>query len=156
MTIGVSTCKTTASAQEVSRFLLDHLLEEMVVISPEGEGVGVCGYDELIAACGKEDLAHTPVDEIMREGVPEIPADIPIFAAAHWMRDMHIRVAYLMHQAAGISYPAAYISYQHILRVLAAQKEEELKDLGIHANRTLPLEAFKQKRDAARPKTFQR
>jgi uncharacterized protein YjiS (DUF1127 family) len=66
------------------------------------------------------------------------------------MRDQHTRIAYMTHNAAGIIYPAAYITYRHIVRHLGAENEEELKDLGIAAERKSPLEVFTERRDAAR------
>ncbi len=68
------------------------------------------------------------------------------------MQDQKIRIAYLLHNSAGITYPAAYFSYRHILRHLAARNEEELKDLGLTAERKSPLEAFIERRDEARRK----
>ena len=66
------------------------------------------------------------------------------------MQDQDIRVLYLMHHAGGIEYPAAMISYKHLLRQLTANNEAELRDLGIRAERQTPLEMFNQRRDAAR------
>jgi len=68
------------------------------------------------------------------------------------MKDRGIRVAYMMHNAGGIIYPAAYISYRHILRRMAAKDETELKDLGIAAERKLPLEQFVERKAEARKK----
>jgi hypothetical protein len=56
----------------------------------------------------------------------------------------------MLHNAGGIIYPAAYLSYQHILRHMAARDEKELKDLGIAAERKSPLEQFIARRDEAR------
>jgi hypothetical protein len=42
------------------------------------------------------------------------------------------------------------ISYRHILRHIAAQSEDELRDLGISAERRSPIDVFIEKRDAAR------
>jgi hypothetical protein len=64
--------------------------------------------------------------------------------------EQYILQAFLMHNAGGIIYPAAVISYNHFLRHLAAQKIDDLRDLGIAAARQAPLEAFKQKQEAAR------
>jgi hypothetical protein len=58
----------------------------------------------------------------------------------------------MLHNAGGIIYPAAYISYRHILRHMAARNENELKDLGIAANRKSPIEQFIERRDEARRK----
>jgi hypothetical protein len=55
-----------------------------------------------------------------------------------------------MHNASGIIYPAAMITYRHILRHLAAQTDDDLQDVGIAAARQSPLEQFIARRDAAK------
>ncbi len=152
MTVGVPTCKTTSPIVDVARFILEHHIEEMVVLDDEGQGVGVVGYEELVGAYGREDVPTLTAEDVMREGVPELPADISIVLAAQMMKDRRIRVAYMTHNAAGIIYPAALISYKHILRVLAAKDEKELKDLGIAAERKSPIEQFLERREEARKK----
>ena len=150
MTVGVPTCKITTPIVEIARFLLENNVEELVVLGEEGEGVGICGYKELINAYDHDDVRELTVEEIMSEGVPELPSDIPLKLAAQLMRDKDIRVAYMNHNSAGIIYPAASISYKHIVRHLAAKDETELKDLGIYAERKSPLEQFIERRDEAR------
>jgi CBS domain-containing protein len=152
MTVGVPTCKTSTLVVEAARFILEHNIEELVVLDAEGQGVGVCGYEQLVGASGREDVQSLTVENIMREGVPDLPADIPILLAAQMMRDKGIRVAYMTHNSAGITYPAAMISYKHILRALAAKDENDLKDLGIAAQRKTPIEQFIERRDEARRK----
>lgn len=152
MTVGVPTCKTTTPAVDVARFVLEHNVEEMVVLDEEGQGVGVVGYEELVRIYGLENARELTAEQVMREGVPELPADIAISLAAQIMQDKGIRVAYMTHNAAGITYPAAMISYRHILRALAARDEKELKDLGIAAERKSPIEQFIERRDEARRK----
>jgi CBS domain-containing protein len=152
MTVGVPTCKTSTLAVDVARFILEHHAEEMVVLDEEGQGVGVVGYEELVSIYGKENFQSLTAEEMMREGVPTLPADITIVLAAQMMKDMHIRVGYMTHNSAGIIYPAAMISYKHILRHLAAKNEAELKDLGIAAARKTPIEQFLERRDEARKK----
>ncbi len=158
MTVGVPTCKTDILAIDIARFLIDNNVEEMVVLGSEGEGVGVVGYEELIRAYiapvgdGLEDVKSLTAEQVMREGVPELPSDIPLTVAAQMMRDKGIRVAYMNHNSAGIIYPAAMISYRHIVRHIAAKDESELKDLGLAAERKSPVEKFIEKRDEARRK----
>ncbi|PWH16375.1 MAG: hypothetical protein DDG60_04180 [Anaerolineae bacterium] len=152
MTVGVPTCKTTAPVLEIARFILEHRIEEMVVLDEEGHGVGVIGYEELIPLYGREDLANLTAEEVMREGVPELRPDISIRLAAQMMKDRRIRAAYMTHNAGGIIYPAAYITYHHILRALAAHDEKDLKDLGIAAERKSPVAQFIERRDTARRK----
>ena len=150
MTVGVPTCKTDVLVADIARFIIDNNVEEMVVLGSEGEGVGTIGYEELVRAYGREDLKMLTAEQVMREGVPELPADIPLTAAAQMMRDKSIRVAYMTHNSSGIIYPAAMISYKHIVRHIAAKDESELKDLGIKAERKSPVEVFVAKRDNAR------
>lgn len=152
MTVGVPTCKTSTLIVEVARFLLEHNVEEMVVLGGAGEGVGVVGYEELVRAYGREDVRSLTAEQVMREGVPELPSDIPLTVAAQMMRDKGIRVAYMTHNSAGIVYPAAMISYKHIVRHLAAKDESELKDLGLAAERKSPIEVFVERRNEARRK----
>ncbi|GAB4503437.1 MAG: hypothetical protein Fur0043_04290 [Anaerolineales bacterium] len=150
MTVGVPTCKLTTPVPEIARFLIENNVEEMVVLGEEGEGVGVVGYKELVTAYHRENLRTLTAEDVMREGVPELPSDIPLVAAAQMMKDKGIRVAYMNHNSAGIIYPAALISYKHIIRHIAARDESELKDLGIYAERQSPLEQFILRREAAR------
>ncbi len=156
MTIGVPTCKTTTSIVEIARFLIEHNVEEMVVLGKEGEGLGVCGYRELVIAysipTGDEhgDVRELTAEDIMSDGVPELPSDITLELASQLLRDKDIRVAYMNHNSAGIIYPAASISYRHLVRHLAAKDVSELKDLGFKAERKSPLEQFIERRDEAR------
>jgi CBS domain-containing protein len=150
MTVGVATCPPDTSIVEVTRLLLDEELEGVVVLDREGHAVGVVTRDELVRAYSRDDCRSLTAEEVMRDGVPQIPPDIPLSAAAQLMQDQGTRVVFLMHHAGGIEYPAAFLSYKHFLRHLVAQDEDELSDLGIAAARQLPLEAFVQKREEAR------
>ena len=114
MTVGVPTCKTSTPVLEVARFLLDKNLDELVVLNDEGEAVGVCGLEHLVPLYGREDLAALTAEEAMSEGVPSLPADVPVAVAAQTMIDQGIRTAYMMHNSAGIIYPAGFISFRHI------------------------------------------
>jgi len=150
MTVGVPTCKVNTPVVEIARFLIENSVEEMVVLGDEGEGVGICGYKELVNAYDREEVRELTAEEVMSEGVPELPSDIPLKLAAQLLKDKGIRVAYMNHNSAGIIYPAASISYKHLVRHLAAKNENELKDLGINAERKSPLEKFIERRDKAR------
>jgi len=150
MTVGVPTCKINTSVIDIARFLINNNVEEMVVLGEEGEGVGVCGFKELVNAYERDDIRELTAEDIMSEGVPELPSDITLKLAAQLMKDKKIRVAYMNHNSAGIIYPAALISYKHLVRHLAAKDESELKDLGIKAERKSPLEVFIERRDEAR------
>ena len=66
------------------------------------------------------------------------------------MQDKGIRILFLMHHAGGIEYPAAMLTYKHLLRHLAMENPDDLADLGIKAVRESPLETFYKRRDDAR------
>ena len=152
MTVGVLTCKWNTPIRDIARLLLEHHIEATCVLDVEGHGIGVVGEQELVAAYGRDNLNELIAEDIMSEGVPELEADIPLTVAAQMMKDKGIRIAYMTHSSAGIIYPAAFISYRHILRHIAAKDESELKDLGIAANRKSPIEQFIERRDEARRK----
>lgn len=153
MTVGVATCPPDTPIVEIARLLLDRDLEAIVVLDHEGHAVGVVSQDELIQAYTREDRRSLTAGDVMRDGVPQLPPDLPLTAAAQMMRDQGVRAVFLMHHAGGISYPAATLSYRHLLRHLAAASDDDLTDLGIAAARQNPIEAFKQRRDAARRRT---
>jgi acetyl esterase/lipase len=73
--------------------------------------------------------------------------------AAHYNLDAD-RIGALGESAGGHLYPAAYISYRHILRHIAAKDEADLKDLGLAAARKSPIEQFIARRDEARRKNL--
>jgi CBS domain-containing protein len=152
MTVGVPTCKQDTSARDIARFLLEHHVEAMCVLDAEGHGIGAVSEEELVAAYGREDFDSLEAEDIMSEGVPELGPDIPLTVAAQMMKDQGIRIAYMMHNSGGIIYPAAYISYRHILRHISAKDESDLKDLGLAAARKSPIEVFIERRDEARRK----
>ncbi|MGE5376756.1 MAG: cyclic nucleotide-binding/CBS domain-containing protein [Bacteroidota bacterium] len=152
MTVGVPTCKWDAPIVDIARFLVEKNVEAMCVLDEEGHGIGVVGEQELVSAYGRENLDELKAEDIMSEGVPELQADLPLTVAAQMMKDRGIRIAYMMHNSAGIIYPAAFISYRHILRHMAARDESELKDLGLAAERKSPIEQFIARRDEARRK----
>ncbi len=153
MTVGVPTCKWDSPIADIARFLLVHHVEAMCVLDAEGHGIGVVGEQELISAYGRDNPELLKAEDIMSEGVPELGADIPLAVAAQMMKDKGIRIAYMLHNSAGIIYPAAFISYRHILRHMAAKDEKDLKDLGLAAERKSPIEQFIERRDAARKKS---
>ena len=150
MAVGVRTCQPTTSIVDIAGWLLEQDLEGVVVINAEGHAIGVVDREALIKAYSQEDRHELTAENIMRDDVPQIPPEIPLTAAAQIMRDLKSRLVFLMHHADGITYPAAYLSYQHLLRHLAARDNDELSDLGIKASRQAPLDAFIQRRDAAR------
>jgi CBS domain-containing protein len=151
MTVGVLTCSPDTPAGDLARLLLEKEAEAVIVLDPvDGNALGMVTQAELVRACVNEDAASLTADEIMHEGVLQVPPDIPLEAAAHLMLDQGVRVLFMMHHAGGIIYPAAVLTFSHLLRWLAARSAEELHDLGIKASRQSPLDAYLQRRDTAR------
>ena len=150
MRVGVATCPPDTPIVEVARLMLEKQLEGIVVLDAEGEAIGVVTQDELAQAYSRDNCHDLHAEDVMQAKVPQIPPDLPLTVAAQIMRDLRVRIVFLMHEAGGIRYPAAALSYQHLLRHLAARTDAELEDLGTAAPRKLPLESFIEKRDAAR------
>jgi CBS domain-containing protein len=154
MTVGVPTCALDTPIVDVARLLLDADFEGVIVLDEEGHAAGMISQDELVRAYARDDARSLTAAKILREDVPEIPPDIPLTVAAQIMQDRHVRVFFLMHHSDGIHYPAAMLSYRHLLRHLAATDPNELKDLGIRAEREAPLEAFVRRREEARQRAL--
>jgi CBS domain-containing protein len=151
MTVGVMTCAAETSVQELTRWVLEKDLEAVIVLdSRDGNALGVVSQVDLVRFIGKENAPTLTAEQVMSEGVPQVPPDIPLEAAAQIMLDKGIRALFLMHHAGGIEYPAAVLTFNHLLRCLAAEGPEELKDLGIKAVRQSPLESYLKRREAAR------
>jgi CBS domain-containing protein len=151
MTVGVATCSPDTPVEDLARLLLEKSLEAVVVLNPaDGNALGYVSQEELVRAYAHQPSAGLTAEQVLRDEILQAPPDIPLTAAAQLMLDRGVRVLFLMHHSAGIEYPAAYISFQHLLRLLGARSQDELQDLGMHASRQSPLEAFIQRRDAAR------
>jgi predicted transcriptional regulator len=156
MTVGVDTCKTDTAVLDLARLMLQKNLEAVVVLDEDGCAQGVVSLEELcglysrFSEGGSAALESLTAGAIMREGVPQVPPDIPLSVAAQMMHDQKVRAVFLMHHAGGIEYPAGVLTYTHLIRHMAAKDADELSDLGIRADRTSPLEAFIKRRDEAR------
>jgi predicted transcriptional regulator len=155
MTVGVSTCEPDTPVKTIARLLIESNVDEIVVLE-EGHNIGIVGYEEIIKAYILGDWENLTAEVILRSGITTIPADVPVTAAAQLMKDKNIRALYITHHAGGVEYPAAYISYRHLLRHFAAKDAQELADLGIGAQRKSPIETFIQRRDAARKNAAKR
>lgn len=150
MTVGVVTCSQDTSVKTIAQAIIEKEIEAVVVLDQEGHALGVVGQEELIQAYSLGGYQEKTAQEIMKDGLPTIPPDIPITAAAQLMQDQKVRVFYLTHHAGGIEYPAAAISYKHFLKHLASSKQEDIRDLGIRAERKSPLEIFIERRDTTK------
>ena len=161
MSVGVPTCSLETPVVELTRLLLEKDFEAIVVLDKQGHAQGVVSRHDLVRVYAQDKATASQTDarnpyesltagEAMQDGVPQVPPDIPLTAAAQIMQDQGVRVLYMMHHAGGIAYPAAMLSYKHLLRHLAMENQADLNDLGIKAEREAPLETFIRRRDAAR------
>jgi CBS-domain-containing membrane protein len=150
MSVGVLTCPPDTTAIDLARLFLEKEVEAVIVLDDQGHAVGTVGRDELVRAYAHADYQELTAEAVMRDGVVQAPPDIPLTAAAQIMQDHGVRALFLMHHAGGIEYPAAMLTYSHFLRHMAAADEEELRDLGIKAEREPPLVTFLRRRDEAR------
>jgi signal-transduction protein with cAMP-binding, CBS, and nucleotidyltransferase domain len=153
MKVGVATCSPDALVSDVAHLLREQGIEAVIVLDPEeGHGLGVISQNELVDAFIREgaNARNLTAEQVMRDNIPQVPPDIPLQAAYQIMRDGGVRALFLMHHAAGVQYSAASLSYSHLIRYLDAKNDSEVSDLGIASERKSPLEAFIQKRDAAR------
>lgn len=149
MSVGVPSCGLETPIRQIGQMILEENLEAVIVLDDYGHAAGVVGQDELVKAYILEN-EHLTAEDIMDPEVPKILADIPLAAAAQIMQDQKKRIMYITHHAGGIEYPAAMISYRHLLRHLTVSDEDELTDLGIKAARQAPLEQFYKRREEAR------
>jgi len=151
MTVGVATCPPDTLIVDLARLMLEKNLEAVVVLDPEeGHAIGVVSQDELARAYSHPQARTLKAEQVMRDDIPQAPPDIPLGAAAQLMHDQKTRVLFLMHHAGGVVYPAGMITFQHLLRHLAARESDELRDLGIAAERKSPIDIFLQRREEAR------
>lgn len=154
MQVGVPTCAPETPVVELARLMLEKGFEGVVVLDGEqGSALGAVSQDDLVRAYAQGGYEGLTATAVMQEDIPQVPPDIPLTAAAHIMQDQGVRVLYMMHHAGGIVYPAAMLTYHHLLRHLGVQDASELSDLGVRAARKLPLETFARRRDEARRQT---
>ena len=123
MHIGVITCRTNTPLVEAAAILLREHLDSLVVLDEQGHAVGLLGREEAVAAYARSCTTSQTCDsltaaDVMRPEIPEIPPDIPTAAAAQIMLDQGVRGLYLMHHDSGISWPAAVLRVEDVLRHL--------------------------------------
>lgn len=148
MTVGVFTCTADTPIVDLVPHFVEKDLEEAMVME-DGNAIGVIGREELVSALENPEWRSLKVENLMREDFLIIPPETPLALAVKLMQDKKVRAAFMIHNAAGLIYPAGILTYRHILHLMAAKTPEDLSQFGINASRQSPLEAFIQKRDAA-------
>ena len=149
MKVGVVTCPPDTSLKQLANLILEHNVEDVVVLDV-GNAIGVVGQTELVGAFANSEINNRTVRDIMREDLCQVPPEIPITAAVQIMRDKNARTIFMMHNSGGIEYPAASITYSHILRLISANELDDHNDLGIYAERKSPVDVFIERRETAR------
>jgi CBS domain-containing protein len=113
MTIGVPVCRETETCATVAARLTG---EVVVVLDADGMACGWTTFDILSRAAYGE-----TVGEVMEDGIPTVPPDIPIETAAQLMRDRGVQHLFLMHAWPGEPRPSAVISLKAVEERLAGE-----------------------------------
>jgi len=130
MQIGVKTCSADTPLTEAVRILLIEGLEALVALDNNGHAAGLLSRSDVVTAYGRSAVSldgheSLTVADVMSPTIPEIPAEIPAAAAAQLMLDWNVREMYLMHHDGGISWPAARLGVEEILRYLATESKTD-------------------------------
>lgn len=159
MTVGVPTCSPETPIIELIEVMVKKSLEAIVVQNIESHAIGYISKDVLIKVYTAGNYETQKAEDVMIHDLPQLPPDIPITTAAQMMIDMNVRVVYMTHRAGGIEYPAAQLTYDHIIAHMANKDGEPPSTVGIQAERKSPIDLFIERRDAAieknRPKNKQ-
>jgi len=150
MTVGVVTCSQQTSIRTIAEAIIEKDIEAVVVLAEDGHALGTVSQDELVTAYARGNYDTLTAHDVMTDGMPQIPPDIPISVAAQLMQDQNVRVFFLTHHAGGIEYPAAVITYKHFLRHLQKEDFDKPEDLGIDAARKSPIEIFQERLEERR------
>lgn len=156
MKVGVPTCPLDTPITVLARYMLDQNIEGVIVLDSRGHGAGMVTVDDLVTAYAWDDHTSTTAEQVMRVEIPQVPPDIPLAAAAQIMRDLGVRVLFMMHHAGGIEYPAAMLTATHLMRHIGMTESDDLSDLGIYAARKSPIELFRERIEAARKSSLER
>ncbi len=130
MHIGVPTCAEDTPLMEAIQILLADKLEALVVLDSHGHAAGVLNRADVVAAFARLDKKKweaLSVAQVMHPDYLEIPSDIPATAALQIMLDRGVREAYLMHHDRGLSWPAAVLRFDDVLRYMVAPAAAESK-----------------------------
>ena len=147
MRIGVLTCRPEEPVQALAARLLDQNCTSIVVLDEDGDARGWINEQCLVEAYLRqgqtaEDEPLTAAD-VMREEVPDCPAEIPVTAAVQLMADLGADHLFCLHHAGGRAWPASVISLRDIVRALAGP--EYIHGQGAGAPRPTPMDLFRQR-----------
>ncbi|HSN75474.1 MAG TPA: CBS domain-containing protein [Anaerolineae bacterium] len=142
MRVGVPTCREDTPLKDAARLLVERNVAALIVLDEDANMVGWIGEQHLARAINR-DHAHLTAGDVMHEHVPETLPDIPAAAAAHLMLDRGLQQLFVTHHAGGIKYPAAVITLQDIIRIIAGM--ERAPGVGVGAERPTAVDLFKHR-----------
>ena len=154
LTLGVSTIRPEEGIIGIVRLLVERNLEAVVVVDDNGHAVGVVSREEIVNAYSMNEYSELTAEDIMKDEMLQVPPDIPVAAAVRLMQDHDVRSLYVAHHGGGITYPAAVLSYENILKYMLVGGDEEINELGIKAKRQSPIDLFMERRDEKRRKNI--
>jgi CBS-domain-containing membrane protein len=155
MRLGVPTCKEADPLDKVAALMLDQAATALIVLDEDADTRGWINETRLAQAYLQavsrsadsrrltSDAGPLTAADIMDEDVPEAPSDIPLAAAGQLMADLGVDHLFMLHHAAGRSWPASVLGLRDLVRALAGP--EYLKNQGMHAARPTPMDLFRQR-----------
>jgi len=142
MRVGVPTCREDTPLKDAARLLVERNVTALIVLDEDANMVGWISEQHVARAIDR-DHARLTAAGVMNEHVPEILPDIPAAAAAHLMLDRGLQQLFVTHHAGGIKYPAAVITLQDVIRVIAGL--ERAPGVGVGAERPTAVDLFKHR-----------
>lgn len=142
MRVGVPTCREDTPLKDAARLLVERNVAALIVLDEDANMVGWIGEHHLARVIDR-DLVHLTAGDVMHDHVPEILPDIPAAAATHLMLDRGLHQLFISHHAGGVKYPAAVITLQDIMRIIAGM--ERAPGVGTGAERPTAVDLFKHR-----------
>lgn len=142
MQVGVPTCREDTPLKDVARLLVERNIAALIVVDEDANLVGWINEQHLAQVVDRNH-ARLVAGDVMNEHVPEILPDVPAAAAAQLMLDRGLRQLFVTHHAGGVKYPAAVITLQDVIRIIAGM--ERAPGVGAGAERPTAVDLFKHR-----------
>ena len=142
MRVGVPTCSEDTPLKDAARLLVERNVGALIVLDEDANMVGWIDEQHLARVIDR-DHARLTAGDVLNERVPEILPDVPAAAAAHLMLDGGLRQLFISHHAGGVKYPAAVITLQDVIRIIAGM--ERAPGVGVGAERPTAVDLFKHR-----------
>lgn len=121
MTRGVITIPMSFKTKDIARLLCDNNVSAAVVVSPDGEAMGVISGTDMIELLGKDNWENMDAESIMTPNLEYINADSTLLDAANVMKEKRIhRLLILSENGVGASQrPVGIISTSDIVKEIS-------------------------------------